>query len=272
VKTSGRAETSRAASDLERRAARADACARAAAASREPLGFAAGLYRAQARAAAALEAGHRDDPLTGSFPADAERVLAVAGSILRHAEEEGPEPLAEAARARRADSPETARTRLQVFWDGDISASEDYVSRAILRPYVEVLRVCGVPPDRRPVRGRCPFCGGGAWISVRRDGAEMEGAKRLLGCALCGGEWLFQRILCASCFEEDPHKLPSFQSEKHANVRIETCETCRRYVKSIDVSLDARPIPEVDDLLSLSMDLWAAEEGYTRIEPGLAGI
>jgi formate dehydrogenase maturation protein FdhE len=55
-------------------------------------------------------------------------------------------------------------------------------------------------------------------------------------------------------------------------VRVEACETCHRYVKSIDLSEDARPIPEVDDLVSLSMDLWAAEQGFTRIEPGLAGL
>ena len=55
-------------------------------------------------------------------------------------------------------------------------------------------------------------------------------------------------------------------------MRIEVCETCRRYVKSFDLSEDARPIPEVDDLLSLSLDLWAREQGYERIEPGLAGI
>ena len=94
----------------------------------------------------------------------------------------------------------------------------------------------------------------------------------MLGCALCGGEWLFGRILCPSCSEGDPDKLPSFQNEKHKAVRIEACETCHRYVKSIDLSEDARPIPEVDDLVSLSMDLWAVEQGYTRIEPGLAGL
>ena len=94
----------------------------------------------------------------------------------------------------------------------------------------------------------------------------------MLGCALCGGEWLFGRILCPSCFEEDPAKLPSFPSETHPTVRIEACETCHRYVKSIDLSEDARPIPEVDDLVSLSMDLWAVEQGFARIEPGLAGL
>jgi FdhE protein len=100
----------------------------------------------------------------------------------------------------------------------------------------------------------------------------MEGARRSLCCALCGGEWLFGRIMCPCCFEEDPHKLPSFRDERYANVRIEACETCRRYIKSLDLSEDARPIPEVDDLVSIAMDLWAAEQGYTRIEPGLAGL
>ena len=66
--------------------------------------------------------------------------------------------------------------------------------------------------------------------------------------------------------------LPSFTSDTHPFVRVEACETCSRYVKSIDLSEDARPLPEIDDLASLSMDLWAAEQGYSRIEPGLAGI
>lgn len=94
----------------------------------------------------------------------------------------------------------------------------------------------------------------------------------MLVCALCGGEWLFGRILCPACGEEDPRKLPIFQNEKYPGVRLETCETCHRYVKTIDMSEDARPIPEIDDLVSISMDLWAIEEGFTRIEPGLAGV
>ena len=115
-------------------------------------------------------------------------------------------------------------------------------------------------------------CGAPPAVSWRRDGSESEGARRYLGCLLCGAEWLFERILCPGCFEEDPLKLPSFQSDRHPSARIEACESCKRYIKSIDLSLDARPIPEVDDLVSLSMDLWAVEEGWTRIEPGWAGV
>ena len=100
----------------------------------------------------------------------------------------------------------------------------------------------------------------------------MEGARRMLACALCGGEWSFGRILCPSCLEEDPHKLPHFGNDRHPTVRIEACETCHRYVKSVDLTLDARAVPEVDELRSLSLDLWAIERGYVRLEPGLAGL
>jgi FdhE protein len=116
------------------------------------------------------------------------------------------------------------------------------------------------------------MCGGSPWVSARREGSLTEGARRMLACSLGGGEWLFERILCAACFEEDPYKLPSFRDDRYPAVRIEACETCRRYLKSIDLSEDARPVPEVDDLVSITMDLWAAGQGYRRIEPGLAGI
>jgi FdhE protein len=210
--------------------------------------------------------------LTGRLEADVERLLGPAASVLRFAAESGPEALAEGARTRQKDAPSTARSRLLVYWKRDLGSDEDYLSRAILRPYVEFLRTANVPPDRAHRRGHCPFCGGAPWASARRGGSLTEGARRTLACSLCGLEWLFERILCPSCFEEDPHKLPSFRNEKHPAVRIEACETCRRYVKSLDLSEDARPIPEVDDLVSIAMDLWAAEQGFTRIEPGLAGI
>jgi formate dehydrogenase maturation protein FdhE len=246
--------------------------AREAPSAEEPLLFAAGLYRVQGRIARAIESANGCDPLQGRLDQDSEIVLGQASSLLGYAADSGPEDLSEQARSRQADSHSTALERLLVFWMGDRPSSEDYLSRAILRPYVEALRSANVAPDREHRRGHCPFCGGAAWISARREGSLTEGARRMLGCALCGMEWIFGRILCPSCFEEDPHKLSAFRDEKHPTVRIEACETCHRYVKSIDLSEDARPIPEVDDLSSIAMDLWAIEQGFTRIEPGLAGL
>ncbi len=260
------------ASDFERRAARAETLAQKTPAAAEPLRFAAGLYRAQAALAGAVAAAHAGEPLTGHLDDDAERFLDRVPAILRYAADSGPEVLSAEARAREEDLPSTRRTRLLVYWQGDRDSREDYLSRAVLRPYVETLRALPVPPDRPHRQGRCPFCGGLPWVSARREGSMMEGARRLLACALCGGEWPFGRILCPACGEQDPVKLPSFTTEAHPAVRIEACETCRRYVKSLDLSEDARPIPEVDDLVSLSMDLWAENEGFVRIEPGLAGL
>ena len=195
-----------------------------------------------------------------------------APPVVRYAASSGPDALSEEAGRREGDDASTASSRLLVFWEGDRPSAEDYLSRAILRPYVELLRNLGIAPDRVHRRGKCPFCGGEPGIAVRREGSLTEGARRMLGCSLCGTEWLFERILCPSCFEEDPRKLPSFRDEAHPTIRIEACETCSRYVKSLDLSEDARPIPEVDDLVSIAMDLWAVEQGLTRIEPGLAGI
>lgn len=272
MKNPSAVRVSKIASEFERRAARAEALVRGAPAAEEPLRFAAGLYRAQGRFAASLETAHAEDPFSGHCEADAERLLDQASAILRFAAESGPAMLSEQARARQGDLPATARTRLLVYWAGDVAAAEDYLSRAILRPYVELLRLVNRPPDRVHRSGRCPFCGGAPWMAARREGSTMEGAKRALACALCGGEWLFARILCPSCLEENPDRLPSFSAPAHPAVRIEACETCRRYVKSIDLSEDTRPIPEVDDLVSLSMDLWALEQGFARIEPGIAGL
>jgi hypothetical protein len=242
-----------------------------------PLLFAAGLYRVEGRVARAVEGAHAEDAMTGRLEVDSACLLGPASWVLSYAADSGPEALAGFALARQRDTPLAARSRLVNYWVGEQGPDEDYLSRAILRPYVEFLRTAEIAPDRHRERspGHCPFCGGAPWISARREGSLTEGARRTLVCSLCGLEWTFERIRCPFCVEEDPRKLPSFSDRDHPSVRhvrIEACETCRRYIKSIDLSEDARPIPEVDDLATLGMDLWAVEQGFTRIEPGLAGL
>jgi formate dehydrogenase accessory protein FdhE len=250
---------------LERRAERAETLAPGAPSAEGPLHFAAGLFRAQAELARALGSA------STSLEETLVPLLRAAPAVLRHAER-GPPALAEAARMRLDDDPEMARSRLRIYWEGGPEARDDYLSRALLQPWVRLLAAEHRAPERRRREGACPFCSGLPWMVTRRTETDSHGAQRNLCCALCGGEWPFLRIRCPGCGEADPDKLPNFHDEARAAVRIEACDTCKRYVKSIDLTLDARPIAEVDDLATLSLDLWAQDEGYTRIEPGLAGI
>ncbi len=259
-------------SAFERRAERAELLGAESTSAAAPLRFAAGLYRVQGAIAGALESRHASRPLTGSLARDAEIVLPQLPRLLRYAVEAGPPALAEQARSRSEDDALAARSRLLVYWNDDIASGEDYLSRALLRSYVEVLASLKIAPDRLHRPGRCPFCGGPAWIGSRRADSGIDGARLILGCALCGGEWQANRGRCPCCSEESPEKLPTFQANAHPLVRIEACDTCHRYLKTIDQSLDARSIPEVDDLVSVAIDLWATEAGYTRLEPGLAGL
>jgi FdhE protein len=257
---------------FETGAARAEQLALEATSAGEPLTFAAGLLRAQGATAAVLEAQHRESPFTARLDADAERVLVPMLTVARFAAENGPDSLAGIAELRLGEARVDIERRLALFWVGEVRARDDYLSRAMLRPWVTLLRHVGVAPDRVHARGHCPFCGGAPATSCRRGGSESEGGARFLACALCGLEWAFNRVLCPACFETEPKQLPTFSNDVHPSARIEACETCGRYVKAIDLSRDLRAVPEVDDVATIALDLWAVEQGYTRIEPGLAGV
>jgi FdhE protein len=256
---------------FEKRGARAELLASSSVAVAEPLLFAAKLFRLQGRIAAAVSARGDEKPFTGSA-SDLPGLVDLLPPLLSFARSDGPPELAEVAAARASDDPETAATRLCVYWGGEREAQGDYLTRAFLRPFAEVLAKGGVTLERPRHEGHCPACGSAPIVSARRDLEGSGGGARFLVCGLCGTEWPFPRIRCASCQEQDPVKVPSFQSDAHPGVRIEACETCRGYLKSLDLTLDARPLPEVDDLVSIAMDLWALEEGWTRLEPGWAGI
>lgn len=243
---------------FEQRGARAALLSSSADAAKEPLEFASKLCEAQSRVAF--------DSISGRLTKDVHAID--VKPVLRVAAEHGPEELAVEAEKRLHEDAHARQGRLLTYWSG----TSDYLSRAILQPYAEALRARNIAPDRLHLRGHCPFCGGSAWISARKSAPDAESGFRYLTCSLCALEWQFNRIQCACCFEEDPHKLPVFRSDVHPNALIETCDTCRRYIKSIDLTKDARPVPIIDDLLTIAMDLWAVEQGYTRIEPGLAGL
>lgn len=113
----------------------------------------------------------------------------------------------------------------------------------------------------------CPACGNLPELSVLRE--FNNGAKRSLVCSLCSTEWEFRRVLCPNCGEQQQDKLPVFTAEQISQARLEACETCKTYIKCIDLSKDGHAVPQADDLATLALDLWAQEQGYSRQHPNM---
>ena len=120
------------------------------------------------------------------------------------------------------------------------------------------------------VQPQCPFCGEKPVAAVLRP--EGDGAKRFLLCSLCFTEWEFRRLLCPNCGEEDKDKLPVYTAEEFPHVRVEACDTCRVYLKAVDLTKNGLAVPEVDELASVALDLWAAEHGYSKLQTNLFGM
>lgn len=120
--------------------------------------------------------------------------------------------------------------------------------------------------------GESPCCGAPPGAAVLREDAEAGALRRSLVCSRCASEWAFPRILCPRCREERPEKLPRYAADEIPWVRIEACDSCRRYLKAIDLSRNPGADPLVDELASTPLDLAARERGYEKIAPNLAGL
>jgi hypothetical protein len=56
------------------------------------------------------------------------------------------------------------------------------------------------------------------------------------------------------------------------HITVEACDVCRGYRKYVDLGLDPDAVPEVDDLASVPLDLWAAAHGYRKPTVNLFGL
>jgi FdhE protein len=122
----------------------------------------------------------------------------------------------------------------------------------------------------------CPVCGGPAHVSViaEESGEFMAGSPRELVCGRCATSWRFSRAKCTVCGEDDSSALSSYFAEPRRVARVDTCSTCRAYIKTFDLRQDGGRdvVPLVDDVATLTLDVWAREQGYSRPTRSLAGV
>lgn len=159
---------------------------------------------------------------------------------------------------------------LQAYWTGTHSsddATKAFLLQAFLQPIAEYFSAnAEIPtlPVRFPV---CPFCERKPVCGILRP--EGDGAKRSLLCSFCSTEWDYRRLVCPACEQEDIEKLPVYTAEEFGYIRIEACDVCQSFIKTIDLTKDGRAIPTVDELASLPLTLWAQEKGYSKLQVNL---
>jgi FdhE protein len=193
-------------------------------------------------------------------------------SVIEH---HAPSALAASARQMASLPSDSWIANLEAYWqhagkyDQQVGAFAQFLSRAFLQPYAEF---CAAHLPRPPVvtpPKLCPLCGSRPLLGVLHP--EGDGGKRFLVCSFCSEEWEFRRILCPTCGEEAENKLPVYVAEQMKHLRVEACDTCKFYLRTVDLTKDGHAIPLVDDLAAIPLTLWAHEQGYSRLQPNLLG-
>ena len=198
--------------------------------------------------------------------------LARFPEFLSLVEEKAPARFAQVARGLRASSGSWSELldRCWTVTEEPPDAPEEFIGFAFLQPYAEFVRSrAGLHLDgyTHPI---CPFCNRKAALGALRP--QGEGARRNLVCGFCLCEWEFRRIVCAGCGQEDQTKLPVYTAEQFPHVRVECCDACHTYIKSVDLAKNGLADPLVDELASVPLDLWAQEHGYAKLRPNLLGM
>ncbi len=263
--------------------ARAEQLASSDPAARDVLIFTAALLRAQRDVYAALHwarvahgSTRASGALTGNFEADLPRMRPLLLPLCQVIATHGPEPLARGAVELQSAHPVALDDMLLEYWH--TPSDDQFFAKAFLQPYARALADAKLSPgDRARVQPdhRCPFCGGTPQVAVlRANDVQADGGRRHLLCATCLTVWPFRRILCPQCGEDDERKLGYFHAaaSPYAHVRVEACATCQHYLKAVDLAMAGLAIPIVDEIAASALDVWACEQGLTKIERNLVGL
>ena len=200
-----------------------------------------------------------------------------------------PAPLAQTAAGLAHKGPAAWQQAIESFWHGDLETplgadaleqeetsdsreatlAERSLAWIFLQPYAEYLADQREPLAVDGAPSTCPLCGGKPIVGVLRP--EGDGAKKSLVCMLCAHEWAFRRIYCPACGEEREPQMAYYAAPEIAHVRVDVCDSCHTYLKSIDLTKTGLAVPVVDELATIPLDLWAREHGYEKLQVNLLG-
>ena len=130
-------------------------------------------------------------------------------------------------------------------------------ARRYLRPILGAYAVWRA--EDRWQRSHCPSCGSlpamGQLIGVD------PGFMRFLSCGGCGTRWRWRRTACPFC-QTDDHRLTVVKIDSEPELRLDTCESCKGYLKTYVGRGDEDVM--LADWTSVHLDVLARERGLER--------
>jgi len=117
--------------------------------------------------------------------------------------------------------------------------------------------------DLKPIAdGVCPVCGD-APMTSSVVGWPTAHNTRFCTCSLCGTMWNVVLIKCVLCSSTGGIGYQPIEG-KPDDVKAETCDTCRRYVKILYEGNNPALDPLADDVASLGLDMLLTADGWKR--------
>lgn len=138
-----------------------------------------------------------------------------------------------------------------------------FLARLSVQPLAKVLssKLKDFVDEKLWLQGYCPICGGKPNIAELRG----EEGKKYLHCSFCGYEWLYKRLSCPFCNNDDHQTLGYFYAENEEGYRIDVCDKCKKYIKTIDSRKLSQPTClEIEDWCTIHLDLIAKEKNYQK--------
>jgi len=112
------------------------------------------------------------------------------------------------------------------------------------------------------LQGYCPICGNAPILSILED----EGRRKLV-CSFCWHLWSAKRVHCPFCDSSQNKDLHYFFSDEEKDVRVDLCDQCKKYIKTLDTRKAERLIyPPLEQIATMHLDIKAQEMGF---EPGI---
>jgi FdhE protein len=117
-------------------------------------------------------------------------------------------------------------------------------------------------PNEPWLQGYCPVCGSAPILSLLED----EGQRKLV-CSFCWHLWSAKRVHCPYCDSSQNKDLHYFYSEEEKDTRVDVCDNCKKYIKTLDTRKVERLIyPPLEQISTIHLDIKAQEMGF---EPGI---